>query len=160
MMFGFLICFLGSCRASRQEVQKQNLQTELTKDNIVSYKDTILFTQKAETSLKIPVAETIFKDSLNGHLKVKYFTQKNGNSTVKIKIIHDTIIATASCDSLSIVAKIKQQLQNSTLKSESNQSDAIQIKTGYNLFDLIIWSLVAFIVGFALCFILKFFKIV
>ena len=160
IFFVFLSCFLSSCRATRQEVQKQTNQTAIAKENIVTYRDTVLHTQKAETSLKIPVTEMVFKDSLKANAPAKIFTQKNGNATVKIKVLHDTIYATASCDSLSIVAKIKQQLKTENLKSESNQSDDIQTKTGYTLFIVIIDIIIAFAVGFAICFILKFFKIV
>ena len=155
-MFVVLSCFLSSCRAKRQEIQKESIKTASITSNLVSYKDTLLFTPKSETSLKIAVSETAFKDGLNKDFKPKVFSQKNGNATVKIKIVHDTITANCDCDSLAIVAKIKFQLQKEKLTSESDKSDEVKVTKGFTLINVII----AFVLGFVLCFILKLLKII
>jgi hypothetical protein len=159
LVFVFLL-FLNSCRTSRQEIQKSTVTTESTIEQKETYIDTTIFTPKSETTLKIPVTELVFKGSLNSVSKPKTFTQKNGNATAKIEIVPDGITVTATCDSLAIVAKIKKELYreiNATARSniENNKS-----KTGYNFFDIILWTLLAFILGFVICYILKFLKIV
>lgn len=154
-VFVFFNCFLISCRSKRQEVQKELIKSEITSENIVTYQDTTIYTPKSETSLKIPVAETVFKNDLNSNLTPRVFTQKNGNSTVKVKIVRDTIYATATCDSLAIAAKIKKQLLKQASKSETNKSDEVKTKTGYTLWDLILSAGV----GFGICFVLKLFKV-
>lgn len=152
--------FLTSCRTSRQEIQKSTATTESIIEQKETYIDTTLFTPKSETSLKIPVRELVFKAGLNDVSKPKTFTQKNGNATAKIEIIPDGIEVTATCDSLAIVAKIKKELYreiNATARSNIENNNS---KTGYTFFDLLLWSLLSFILGFVICYILKFFKIV
>ncbi len=152
-------CFLTSCRSSkqRQEIQKVDTASSLVIDKAVTYKDTTLFTPKAETTVKIPINQLDLKPDLNGNKKPVYFTQKNGNATVKFKIKHDTIYVTGSCDSLAIVAKIKSALQKQTSNnSKISDSNTEETKvTGYTFMDL----LGAFIVGFVVCFLLKTFKV-
>ena len=121
----------------------------------MSYKDTIVIAPKSETSLKIPVSELVFKEDLKAISKPKYFTQKNGNATAKIKIVHDTITVTATCDSLAIVAKIKSELLKQTSNSKTNDSNSTKQKSGFSFWNLII----AFILGIIVCYILKLFKI-
>ena len=149
-------CFLTSCRSKRQETQKVDTTIETNKETIVSYKDTIVYAPKSETTLKIPMSDLTFKPSLNGIEKPKIFTQKNGNATAKVRIVHDSIFIVATCDSLAIAAKIKTKLEKEyRLKEKADQSKK-DTKTGYTLFDLF----VALIVGFILRFLLKLFKIV
>lgn len=135
LMLVCFFCFLTSCRTTRQETQKNTLTTESYIKQKETYRDTVFFTQKTETSLKIPVTELAFKPGLNGVLKPKIFTQKNGNATAKIKILRDTIVVTATCDSLAIVAKIKSELQkefNATARSDvANTVKSFGFSLGY-----------------------------
>lgn len=161
--FVLVFCFLSSCRSKRQETQKVDTTIETTKEDIVSYKDTIIYAPKSETSLKIPISDLMFKPDSNevetSKNKVetpKIYTQKNGNATAKIKVVHDFIYVTATCDSLAIAAKIKTRLEKEyRLKELTDQSKA-EIQSGFTFWNL----LIAFILGFALCLIIKFFKII
>ncbi len=155
----FSCCFLTSCRSSklRQETQKVELKSENTVENVTTYEDTIIFAPKAETSFKIPVNQLDFKPGLNGNKKPIYFKQKNAQATAKFKMDNDTISVTATCDSLAIVAKIKKQLQKQTSNNSSNSTSNTLNKqsTGYSIWEII----VAFVVGFGVCFLLKTFKL-
>lgn len=153
--FVVVFCFLSSCRSKRQETQKVETTIETTKESNVSYKDTILYAPKSETSLKIPVLDLAFKPTLNGVEKPKVFTQKNGNATAKIEVVNDGIIVTATCDSLAIASKIKTKLEKEYRLKEIADKSKIKSQTGFTLFDL----LVALVVGFIICLILKFFKL-
>lgn len=148
-------CLLISCRTIRQDIQKTEMKTELETEKVVTYKDTTLFAPKAETSLKLSLSELVFKNQLNSDSKPITYSQKNGQAKVKIKIVHDTIQVFASCDSLAIVAKIKQTMQKESLKNNSNNTTEKTKKTGYTIFNLII----AFLCGFGFCFLLKTFKV-
>lgn len=152
----FCSCFLISCRVTRQEVKKTETQNQTTSEKVVSYKDTIVVAPKSETSLKIAVAEIAFKPGLNTISKPRIYTQKNGNATAKIKIVHDTITVTATCDSLAIVAKIKSELLKEAIISSTNDSELSEANKGFTFWDLI----TAFILGFGVCSILKLFKII
>lgn len=149
-------CFLSSCRAVRQETQKTESEQRFTSEKVVTYKDTTLFAPKAETSIKIPLTDIGFKSDLKTVSKPKVFTQTSGQAKVKIRIVHDTIQATATCDSLAIVAKVKNELLKETSSVISKSNSDSKKKTGYTFFHLII----AFVLGFGLCYVLKFFKIV
>lgn len=160
LVFVCLCCFLTSCRTSRQEIQKSTATTESTIEQKETYRDTILFAPKAETSLKIPVTELVFKQGLNDVSKPKTFTQKNGNATAKVEITPTDITVTATCDSLAIVAKIKQELQreiSATARSDTQNSTK---KTGYSFIDLVRVFLYGLVTGASAMFILKTFKIV
>ena len=160
LVFVCLCCFLTSCRTSRQESQKNTSTTQSLIVQKESYRDTVLFTPKAETSLKIPVTELVFKQGLNDVSRSKTFTQKNGNATAQVKIRHDTIFVIATCDSIALRAKIKQELNKEISATARSNTENKASKTGYTLLDLIVWSLVAFILGFVTCYILKKFRIV
>ena len=152
----FCSCFLISCRVTRQEVKKTEMQELTTSEKVVSYKDTTVIAPKSETSLKIPINELVFKHDLKAILSPRIYTQKNGNATAKIKIVHDTITITATCDSLAIVAKIKSELYKKTNSSKLNNQENTKQKSGFSFWDLII----AITLGFWICFILKLFKII
>lgn len=152
----FCSCFLISCRVTRQEVKKTETQEVATSEKVVSYKDTTIIAPKSETSLKIPVSEIAFKNNLKDNSKPRVYTQKNGNATAKLKIVHDTITITATCDSLAIVAKIKSEFQKQANSSKTNNQENSKQKSGFSFWDLII----AFTLGFGICFILKLFKII
>ena len=160
ILFVFLNCFLISCRATRQDVQKIEDSNDTIKSKVVSYKDTLIIAPKSETSIKMPISETVIKPGLNGVSIPKVFSQKNGNATLKIRVVHDTISADCDCDTIAIKAKIKFQLEKEKIKSESNKIDSSKISTGYTLFTVIIDILIAFIAGMVVCWILKFFKII
>ena len=160
LVFVCLCCFLTSCRTSRQESQKNTSTSESLIVQKESYRDTVLFTPKAETSLKIPVTELVFKQGLKNGSKPKTFTQKNGNATADVKIRHDTITVTATCDSIALRAKIKQELNkeiSATARSDTQNSTK---KTGYSFIDLVRVFLYGLVTGASAMFILKTFKIV
>lgn len=155
-----LCCFLTSCRSTRQDSQKNTSTTESSILQKETYRDTILFAPKAETSLKIPVTELVFKQGLNSISKPKTFTQKNGNATAKVEITPTDITVTATCDSLAIVAKIKQELKreiSATARSDTQNSTK---KTGYSFIDLVRVFLYGLVIGASVMFLLKTLKIV
>ena len=149
-------CLLSSCRATRQEIQKTETTTQVTSEKLVTYKDTTVFAPKAETNLKIPLSELVFKNPLNADSKPIIYTQKNGQAKVKLKIVHDTIQVTATCDSLAIVAKIKSEFEKQTENTNTNNNKETIKKKGFTFWNI----LIAFLFGFALCYLLKLFKIV
>lgn len=149
-------CLLSSCRATRQEIQKTETTTQVTSEKLVTYKDTTVFAPKAETNLKIPLSELVFKNPLNANSKPIIYTQKNGQANVKLKIVHDTIQVTATCDSLAIVAKIKSEFEKQTENTNTNNNKETIKKKGFTFWNI----LIAFLCGFALCYLLKLFKIV
>lgn len=153
--FVIVFCFLTSCRTSRQETQKVDTITEKTKENIVSYKDTIIFSPKAETSLNIPISELVFKQGLNDVSKPKTFTQKNGQATAKVEITPTYIIVTATCDSIAMRAKIKQELLREISATARSDTQNTKKSTGYSFFRVLIASLICFVLGAVVMFILK-----
>ncbi|WP_123901288.1 hypothetical protein [Flavobacterium davisii] len=146
-------CLLIACRSSRQVIQES--QTTTVKETKESYRDTTVFAPKAQTSLKIPVSELGIKTDLKGISKPFKIEQKNGQATVKIKVVHDTIYATASCDSLAIVAKIKKELIRDYHTDLSQKKEEVRKSLGFSFWNL----LFAFIAGFAVCYTLKLFRI-
>lgn len=158
----FVLSFVTSCRTSRQVVQKSDTKETILKD-VVTYKDTTLFTPVSETQLKLPIGLLQFEDPLNGNqiaFKPQTFWQKNGNATVKIRVERDTITVDAKCDSLALLAKIKEQYR-SELHNSKETSDNQEIRTtGVPVFKVILFIILAFIIGFGVAFILKTFKII
>ena len=160
LVFVCLCCFLTSCRTSRQESQKNTSTSESLIVQKESYRDTVIFTPKAETSLKIPVSELVFKQGLNNVSKPKTFTQKNGNATAQVKVRHDTITVTATCDSIALRAKIKQELYKEISATARSDTQNRTKKTGYSFIDLVRVFLYGLVTGASALFILKTFKIV
>ncbi|KVV16135.1 hypothetical protein [Flavobacterium sp. TAB 87] len=155
LVFVCLCCFLTSCRTSRQETQKSSSTSEHYIENKETYRDTLIYAPKAETSLKIAIAELAFKPGLNAISKPKTFTQKNGNATAKIRIEHDTVFVTATCDSLTIVAKIKEQLRTEVTATARSDVENSKSKTGFNVFDVLGSFLIGIILGVGVTLIFK-----
>ncbi len=138
LFFAFVFsCFLSSCRTTRQETSKTETTTQLTSEKVVIYKDTTVFAPKAETNLKIPLSELVFKNPLNIDSKPIVYTQKNGQAKVKLKIVHDTIQVTATCDSLAIVAKIKSEFQKQIKSEKTANTEQSKQRT-----DLSFWTFI------------------
>lgn len=159
LVFVCLLCFLTSCRAIRQESQKNTSTSESYFQQKETFRDTVLFAPKSETSLKIPVSELVFKQGLNDILKPKILTQKNGNATAKISIIKDTVTVTATCDSLAIVAKIKKELQRE-IKATARSNVETSTKSSYSLLDVLRAFVIGVLLGAAITFTLKTLKII
>jgi hypothetical protein len=151
---------LTSCRTSRQETQKSTATSESFITHKETFRDTLLFAPKSETSLRIPIAEIAFKRGLNSISKPKTFTQKNGNATAKIRIEHDTVFVTATCDSLAIIAKIKEQLRTEVKATARSDVENSKTRTGYSFFHVLLTFLLGLIVGAIVTFILEKLKIV
>lgn len=150
MLLVFVISFLLiSCRVSRQEIQKSDTQIETTSEKVVSYKDTTLYAPKAETALKIPLSDLVFKNQLNTNSKPIVYSQKNAQANVKLKIVRDTIVVEAICDSLALVAKIKSELLKQSTDRKEKHDAEITTQTGYTFYNLI----QAFIAGIIFWFI-------
>lgn len=154
--FIIVFCFLTSCRSKRQEIQKVETTIETNKEKIVTYTDTILYAPKSETKLKIATSELVFKPSLNKVEKPKIFTQKNGNATAKIEVLPDHISVTATCDSLAIVAKIKNQLEKEYRNKLLNDNTHSSKQKGFTFLNM----LFMLITGFAVCYVLKWLKLI
>ncbi|MGM8362132.1 hypothetical protein ACSV4D_09480 [Flavobacterium sp. ARAG 55.4] len=154
----FVCCFLTSCRSVRQETQKSTSTTETIIQQKESYRDTVLFTPKAETSLKIPVNELAFKEGLNSISRPKVFTQKNGNATAKVEITPTDLTVTAICDSLAIAAKIKQELRSQISATARSDVGNQTTKSGYNLLDIIVAFLTGLSIGLSLMYIITFIR--
>ncbi|MEC3875938.1 hypothetical protein [Chryseobacterium salviniae] len=142
-----LCLFLTACRTSRQVV-KNTESKELTNTEIkTTYRDTVFYTQKAETSLKIPISEQLFKNSLNS-FKPQVFTQKNGNAKATVKILKDTILVTAQCDSLALEAKIRREYFSRIQERQDLDNKYIEQTTKLNWQLMISLIVIAFIAGF------------
>jgi hypothetical protein len=147
VIFVCLFCFLTSCRSVRQESQKSTSTSENVFEKRESFRDTVLFAPKAETTLKIS-ANDAFKQGLNGIQTPKVYTQKNGNATAEIKIERDTIYVTATCDSLELRAKIKQELIKESSNNKEITASELSKETGYNVIDIICFFIAGIVVGF------------
>lgn len=150
-------CFFISCRAKRQEITtKTTTQDSIVREHKVTYKDTTFYAPKAETSLKIPISELLFKQDLNNNSKEKNFTKKNAQAKLDVRIVDDDLQITATCDSLALRAKIKSELEKEFIKQSNNQSSSEKITKPPNILNCIVY----FLLGFGICFLLKTFKIV
>lgn len=144
-----LIVFLISCRTTRQELQKT--ETEKTeKEKVVSYKDTTLFVAKTQTSLKLPIRDlqiptgsnTTEQGSKNKAPIV--YTQKNGQATATVRMVHDTIVVTATCDSLALVAKIRHELFKEKLMKIDQDFEKV---TQIDFWDKLKYISIGFVLG-------------
>lgn len=149
------IClFLTACRTSRQVVKNTESKDLQVTEIKTSYRDTVFYTKKAETSLKIPISdlgkcsdEKLFKYSLNS-FKPQVFTQKNGNAKATVKILRDSIFVTAQCDSLALDAKIKKEYFNRYKERDKINNEFVEKSTNINWLLIAGLMAVAFIAGF------------
>ncbi len=129
---------LTACRVSRQVVKDNETVKKEVSERIVKYRDTVLFTPKVQTSLKLPISdlkkcpETGFKDVLKDTEKTRTYTQKNGNAKATISIKHDTVTVTAECDSLALAAKIRSEYEGRFNDSVKINSELVEKNTRAN----------------------------
>lgn len=142
-----LCLFLTSCRTSRQVVKNTESKDHQITEIKTTYRDTVFYTQKAETSLKIPISEKLFKNSLNS-FKTQVFTQKNGNAKATVKILKDTILVTAQCDSLALEAKIRREYFSKIKERDNTSNESTKEKQKLNWQLMIAVVIIAFIAGF------------
>lgn len=142
-----LCLFLTSCRTSRQVVKNTESKDHQITEIKTTYRDTVFYTQKAETSLKIPISEKLFKNSLNS-FKPQVFTQKNGNAKATVKILKDTILVTAQCDSLALEAKIRREYYSRLQERDKIKTESVEEKKTFCWHQMIALIVIAFIAGF------------
>ncbi|MBL7879170.1 MAG: hypothetical protein JNN23_04820 [Chryseobacterium gambrini] len=141
---------LTACRVSRQVVKDKETVKKEVSERIVKYRDTLLFTPKVQTSLKLPISdlkkcpESGFKDVLKDSETSRIYTQKNGNAKATVSIKHDTITVTAECDSITLKAKIMSEFQNQYSESAERNSELIEKNTRAN------WWMIAGLICIAL----------
>ncbi len=152
--FLLVICFfLMACRTSRQVIKNTETKTDQVIESKTTYKDTVFYTQKVETSLKLPISdlkkcpEGDFKSPLNDVSKPKIWTQKNGNAKATIKIVHDTLTVTAECDSIALAAKIRSEFLKNVLKVEKESDQLTEEKTKTNYWMIAGLIVIAFVAG-------------
>ncbi|MCW3168912.1 hypothetical protein OMO38_10300 [Chryseobacterium sp. 09-1422] len=151
-------CLLTSCRTTRQVVKTTNKIQKEVSESRVSYRDTVLYTSKAQTSLKLPVSEfkkcsdELFKQPFNGvkepSKQPRIFTQKNGNAKAIVRIEHDTITVTAECDSLALRAQIKSEFESKERFDSSLESQSEKEERKSNFFMIAGLCVVFFFAGF------------
>jgi hypothetical protein len=140
--------FLSSCRAKRQEVQNTSTNTELTTTAKETYRDTIIWAPKSETTLQIPLEDlSPFKNGLNGVSKPKIFTQKSGNATAKVTVSPQGLTVHTTCDSLAIAAKIKAELLRVSKTEQTKEDTNIKKSTGYTFVHVVGYFLLGVVIG-------------
>ncbi len=149
------ICLLlTACRTTRQVAKNTESTINQVTESKVNYRDTIFYTPKSETSITIPVSdfkkcpETDFKTVLKTISEPKTYTQKNGNATATVKVLHDTLTVTAECDSIALAAKIKQEYYKDYLEKVKLNDQYVQEQTKTNWQMVIALVVIAFIAGF------------
>lgn len=158
ILFLSVLCLLlTACRVSRQVAKTTETVSKQITENKISYRDTVLYTPKTVTSLKLPFSdlkkcpESLFNQDLNTlkkEVKPQIYTQKNGNATAKIKIEHDTITVTAECDSIALAAKIRSEFNNQYSDSNQTTDSNFQEKEIINWWKIAGYIILAFIAGF------------
>lgn len=161
LILSILALIFTSCRSVRQESKNSETITEIAIETSTTYRDTVFYTPKSETSIKMPIS-AILERSFNNGLKdfekgyqPHIISQKNGNATARVRIEKDTIKVEAECDSIAMKAQIRKDVERqyqSTQKKEENQK---QEKTGFTIWDIISWCGVSVSIGFILGKIIK-----
>ncbi|MFC4164004.1 hypothetical protein ACFOWU_10080 [Epilithonimonas zeae] len=145
-----MLLVLSACRTNRQVTQTSEIVTGTSSVKITKYRDTILFTPKASTSLQIPL--NAISKCEDGDVITRMsntMIQKNGNAKVVLKILHDTIRVSAECDSLALTANIRQDFESQKTDTKINNKN-VTTDTGYTFWDLV----KAFGLGILVCFII------
>lgn len=150
------ISFFTSCRSVRQESKNSETIMEITTETKTSYRDTIFYTPKSETSIKVPIS-AILEKSFNNDLKdfekgyqPHIISQKNGNATARVRIEKDTIKVEAECDSIAMKAQIRKDVEKQYQSTQKKQENQKQEKTGFTIWDILSWCGVAVLAGFVL----------
>lgn len=161
LILSILALIFTSCRSVRQESKNSETITEITTETKTSYRDTVFYTPKSETSIKVPIS-AILEKSFNNDLKdferafkPQVFSQKNGNATARIRIEKDTIKVEAECDSIAMKAQIRKDVEKQYQSTQKKQENQKQEKTGFTIWDILSWCGVAISAGFALGKIIK-----
>ncbi|WP_281683427.1 hypothetical protein [Zunongwangia profunda] len=139
--FWVVFCFTLVACGGTHKVTQSETNKETFREHTVSYKDTVFTIPAAQTRLIIPKVE--FEKVT---LKSRNFESKNGNATARLTIDNDAVYVSAECDSIALAAQIKQELLRE-VSTTSNESSSTE-KRGVSRFMLILYIILAAVVGF------------
>jgi|GEM_PF-2788238 len=170
-----LLCGCGTLKKSHIQTHEKE---EREHTRLITYHDTVLTAPRREVSLQLPLK--VFKAPLNdcpkkvlirkdkrdkpivytqcssdtstGSVtdKPMVYTQRNGHAQVRVQVQHDTLRVTAVCDTLKIKAQMKRILEKEWRSREHTQAEKNDRTRGIGLFLVILYVLIAFILGAAL----------
>ena len=151
-LFLVVFCFALVACSGTKKVHQSESKTEVTREHIVKFKDTVIPVPSSRSQLKLATIE--FQNDL---LQPRTFESKSGRATSRIRITKDTVYVTSECDSLALRAQIKQELTNNSQLSATSvhQED----KRGVSRFTLIMWCTILFLAGIGIGILLKTFLI-
>lgn len=164
---------LCACQTSRQVSQSITVKEKLIKDK-VSYKDTVLVAPKANVTVVVPL-DTLVKTSKTDKvgfrhpirvddfvksvpIKPKVYTATKGHAKATITPVGNTIKFDCECDTLAIKAKLRESFKTE-FKGETNTKVAAVVKQrGVSWFKLILYLIIALIIGFVAGTVVNLFK--
>ena len=154
----FVLIMLSSCAVSKRHGLETHEKQEREHTRLITYHDTVLTAPRREVSLQLPLK--VFKTPLNDcpkkvlirkdkRDKPIVYTQRNGHAQVRVQVQHDTLRVTAVCDTLKIKAQMKRILEKEWRSRERTQAEKNERTRGIGLFLVILYVLIAFILGAA-----------
>jgi len=95
---GLLLLF--SCSSKQVVTNEKTVHDTLVVTKTVRLRDTTIVVKESTASLKLPVSELNEKEQFH----------KNGQATLSIRKVHDTIYAKATCEKLELQLHLKDSL--------------------------------------------------
>lgn len=106
-----LFGLLASCGSKRVVTNEKTVFDSISVSKTVKLRDTTIVVPESTSKIELPVSE----------LKSEPIVKKNGQATLSIKKVNDTIYAEAKCEEL----ELKLQLQDSIIKEYHKQVESL-----------------------------------
>jgi hypothetical protein len=144
----FLVLITG-CRTRNPAAIYHTLYDTITKEKIISYRDTVFKTEKVQVTITTPC------DSITEQPQKK----KDKNATLSLsKDKQGKLVADCQCDTIALKAKIKSELQKESQKSHKKEVEIKEVEYTPLLTKVLAWIGTAFIGCILVTLIVKYIK--
>lgn len=108
-----MVILLAGCRSTRPAASVETKDT-ITVSTLIQERDTSIVAPSAKVSINIPL-----KDIINGF---KSDLKQDRQAKARVRVLNDALHVECICDTLAIIAKIKDKYSSEVRKIESKQT--------------------------------------
>ena len=118
LLFALILVVFASCKCPKIVTDTQVVRDEIVRTKEVVVRDTVFITKPTKVFVEVPI------EKITEVPVIKY----RKNARVVLQKVRDTIRVTATCDSIALAAKIKDQLTTEKQVKEIVTTEIVRVR--------------------------------